>query len=129
MSQRSEHWQRVFQMKEADEVSWTQACPERSLALIESVGIAKDAGVIDIGGGTSGLAGELLGRGYSNLAVLDLAGAALEKSSEKLGEQSAEVELIESDVTSFAPRRRYGLWHDRACFHFLTGADDRAAYW
>ena len=26
------------------------------------------------------------------------------------------------------PDRRYGLWHDRALFHFLVGASDRARY-
>ena len=30
--------------------------------------------------------------------------------------------------TAWTPPRRYGLWHDRAVFHFLTDPADRAAY-
>jgi trans-aconitate methyltransferase len=38
------------------------------------------------------------------------------------------VQWFESDVAAFEPPRRYGLWHDRAVFHFLTGPEDRQAY-
>jgi hypothetical protein len=33
-----------------------------------------------------------------------------------------------ADITRWQPDRRYDLWHDRAVFHFLTDAGDRAAY-
>src|SRR6185312_7252880 len=33
-----------------------------------------------------------------------------------------------SDVTRWIPPRRFGLWHDRAAFHFLTEEADRDAY-
>ncbi|MEZ5767917.1 MAG: hypothetical protein R3D80_09830 [Paracoccaceae bacterium] len=32
------------------------------------------------------------------------------------------------DVTAWAPPRRYGLWHDRAVFHFLADPGARSAY-
>ena len=38
------------------------------------------------------------------------------------------MEWVVSDVLTWAPDRRYDLWHDRAVFHFLTDPDDRAAY-
>jgi trans-aconitate methyltransferase len=38
------------------------------------------------------------------------------------------VEWFEADVTSFEPPHRFGVWHDRAVFHFLTAADDRQRY-
>jgi len=31
-------------------------------------------------------------------------------------------------VTRWKPPQRYDVWHDRAAFHFLTDAADRAAY-
>lgn len=34
-----------------------------------------------------------------------------------------------ADITRTAlPAQRYGLWHDRAVFHFLTTAEQRSAY-
>ena len=36
---------------------------------------------------------------------------------------------IEGDITTVAlPAAAYDLWHDRAVFHFLTAAEDRARY-
>ena len=33
-----------------------------------------------------------------------------------------------ADVTAWQPPKPYDIWHDRAAFHFLTDAKDRAAY-
>lgn len=125
---RREHWNRVHQTRAPDSVSWYQRRPELSLELIAASGVAKDAGIIDIGGGASVLVDHLLDRGYANLAVLDVAGSALNACRSRLGTRAAEVEWFESDVTTFEPPHRYALWHDRAAFHFLTDADDRACY-
>ena len=35
---------------------------------------------------------------------------------------------INADVLTHRLERRYSLWHDRAVFHFMTDAADRAAY-
>lgn len=125
---RREHWNRVYQTRALDSVSWYQRRPDVSLELIAASGIAKNAGIIDIGGGASVLVDHLLDLGYSNLAVLDISGAALNASRSRLGAQAAAVEWFEADVTTFEPPRRYALWHDRAAFHFLTEAGDRAHY-
>lgn len=125
---RREHWNRVYQTKATDSVSWYQQRPDVSLELITSSGIAKDAGIIDIGGGASLLVDHLFDLGYTNLAVLDVAGSALSACRSRLGARAAAVEWFEADVTSFEPPHRYALWHDRAAFHFLTEAGDRARY-
>jgi SAM-dependent methyltransferase len=62
------------------------------------------------------------------LAVLDVSGAALDASRARLGARAAAVQWFEADVTTFEPPHRYALWHDRAAFHFLTDAGDRARY-
>jgi len=90
--------------------------------------VSKDAGVIDVGGGASVLVDCLLDDGYTHIAVLDVSGAALNHSRTRLGARAGIVEWFEADVTSFEPPHRFGLWHDRAVFHFLTGADDRRGY-
>lgn len=125
---RREHWNRVYQTRAPESVSWYQRRPDVSLELIAASGIAKDAGIIDVGGGASVLVDHLLDLGYTNLAVLDVSGAALNVSRSRLAARAASVEWLEADVTTFEPPHRYALWHDRAAFHFLTSAADRASY-
>jgi trans-aconitate methyltransferase len=126
--ERRDHWNRVYETRTPDSVSWFQVRPALSLDMIAAASIRKDAGIIDVGGGASVLVDCLLERGYTNLAVLDLSGAALKVSRSRLGAKAAAVHWIEADVTSFEPPRRYALWHDRAVFHFLTDGRDRAGY-
>jgi len=125
---RREHWNQVYQAKDTDDVSWFQRRPDLSLVLILASGVSKDGGIIDVGGGASTLPDFLLDEGYTHLAVLDVSGVALAHSRSRLGERAGAVDWYEADVTSFAPPRRFELWHDRAVFHFLTAAADRRAY-
>jgi ubiquinone/menaquinone biosynthesis C-methylase UbiE len=61
--------------------------------------------------------------------VLDLSAAALTAAQMRLGLQASKVQWIEADVTKVnLPDYRFDVWHDRAVFHFLTSAEDRAAY-
>ena len=45
-----------------------------------------------------------------------------------MGARAGKVEWFEADVTGFNPPHRFGLWHDRAVFHFLTDKVDREKY-
>jgi SAM-dependent methyltransferase len=121
------HWEGVYAGGYED-VSWFQARPDFSLRLIRSTGIAKDAGIIDVGGGASSLVDCLLGEGYSPLAVLDISPSAIGYARKRLGDGAKRVSWFEADVTTFDPPRRFGLWHDRAVFHFLTDEAQRRAY-
>lgn len=125
---RQQHWNQVYETKGPLEVSWYQRRPEVSLALIAAAGVGKDARIIDVGGGASILVDCLLEAGYTGIAVLDLSAIALNYSRARLGTRAAAVEWFEADVTTFMPPHRFGLWHDRAVFHFLTAADDRHGY-
>lgn len=125
---RKDHWEQVYQTKAPDDVSWFQTQPAISLKLIESSGVGKDAGIIDVGGGSSVLVDFLLDAGFSKLAVLDISAAALEHARQRLGRRASSVEWCETDVTTFNPPHRFGLWHDRAVFHFLTDKADRQKY-
>ena len=90
-----------------------------SLALIERLGVPQAAPIIDVGGGTSLLVDELLARGYTDLTILDVSPKALSIARQRLG-GGAPVRWLCEDITTWRPKRRYGLWHDRAVFHFLT---------
>lgn len=96
--------------------------------MIEAGGVDRASAVIDVGGGASTLVDELITRGFSDLAVLDVSDEVLAKVGTRLGEQRCHVTLIQQDITSFQPTRKYALWHDRAVFHFLTLAADRELY-
>ena len=121
------HWERVY-ADGCEDVSWFQARPDLSLRLIKSSGVAKDAGIIDVGGGASPLVDCLLDEGYSPLAVLDISLTALRYARDRLGSRARLVNWFEVDVTAFDPPCRFGVWHDRAVFHFLMGAAERRAY-
>jgi SAM-dependent methyltransferase len=126
MAATKDHWESVYQTKGDREVSWTQADPQLSLSLISE---AQRGGgsVIDVGGGASVLVGRLLNVGYS-VAVLDISRASLERSAAKLGARSDKVRWIVADVTAAPDLGVFDVWHDRAVFHFLTQAVQRAAY-
>src|SRR5579859_4125248 len=125
---RKQHWDQVYAEKAEDAVSWFEARPETSLALLHSAGIARTDALIDVGGGASRLVDALLQEGFSDVTVLDIAAAALEKSRARLGDDAGKAQWIAADITRWRPERRYRLWHDRAVFHFLTDPQDREAY-
>ena len=127
--QSKEHWEKVYTTRTTDAVSWFQPHADLSLGLIEATGVSHDAAIIDVGGGASTLVDDLLANGYTDLSVLDLSAAALAAAQRRLGLRAAKVQWIEADVTKAdLPARRFDVWHDRAVFHFLTSAEDRAAY-
>jgi trans-aconitate methyltransferase len=122
------HWEEVYRQKAEDAVSWFQPRPELSLDLIRASGLVPDDPIIDVGGGASRLVDALLAAGVRDITVLDIADAALDKARKRLGASAAQVHWLTADVTHWRPERKYRLWHDRAVFHFLTEAADRAAY-
>jgi SAM-dependent methyltransferase len=123
-----EHWRRVYEAKRADEVSWYQPVPEASLDALDRLGIGPETSLVDVGGGASSLVDALLDRGWKDLTVVDIAAPALAASQERLGTRSNEVDWRTADIRRWRPDRQFGVWHDRAVFHFLTEPDDRAAY-
>ncbi|HWQ87010.1 class I SAM-dependent methyltransferase [Brevundimonas sp.] len=123
------HWENVYQTRAVDDVSWYRPHLEVSLRLIADA--APDAGsaVIDVGGGEATLVDDLVVRGYSDVTVLDISPAAIDVAKGRLGPSAAAVHWITGDITAVGlEAARYDVWHDRAVFHFLTSADDRAAY-
>lgn len=127
--QSKDHWEQVYTTKPEDGVSWFQVHARQSVELISRTGVAKDASVIDVGGGASTLVDDLLADGFSRVTVLDLSEAALATSRTRLGERASNVTWLAGDITKFiVPRHAYDVWHDRAVFHFLTTREEREAY-
>lgn len=123
------HWERIYTEKAPDTVSWYRPHLEKSLGLIGKFAPGKSASIIDVGGGESTLVDDLLSRGYENITVLDISQAAIDVSRKRLGAFSERVHWQVADIARVElPSSAYDLWHDRAVFHFLTVASDRAAY-
>ena len=125
---RQAHWEQVYSEKTPTEVSWFQSHPQQSLELVNTAAIDKTARIIDVGGGASTLVDFLLDAGYQNIAVLDIAQAAIEQAKRRLGERASKVVWIKEDVTAFSADEAFDIWHDRAVLHFLTGRDEQKKY-
>jgi SAM-dependent methyltransferase len=123
------HWDKVYESKAADAVSWYRPHLERSIELIERVAPDRSTSIIDVGGGEATLVDDLLGKGYRNISVLDISAAAIAFSRKRVGALAQHVKWIVSDVTTAdLPSATFDVWHDRAVFHFLTTHEARAAY-
>jgi 2-polyprenyl-3-methyl-5-hydroxy-6-metoxy-1,4-benzoquinol methylase len=123
-----EHWEKVYRSKQHSEVSWYQATPKLSLDFVRDLQIAKDAAIIDVGGGDSFFVDHLLDAGFSNITVLDISEAAINRAKQRLGPKASLVNWIVSDITEFVPCKKYDFWHDRAVFHFLTSKEQVNKY-
>jgi hypothetical protein len=125
---RQEHWDDVYNRRAPTEVSWFESKPNWSLGAITSAGLDLPSPIIDVGGGASTLADELIRHGFCDVSVLDISEAVLANVRVRLAAAANSIHFIQTDITRFEPARAYALWHDRAVFHFLTTAQDRDAY-
>jgi trans-aconitate methyltransferase len=126
---RQAHWEKVYNTKRENELSWFQENPAPSLDLIAKAGATAASSVIDIGGGASRLVDALVENGFRNVTVLDLSDAALMAAKARLLGRAEQVRWVVADVTEWEPHGlAYDIWHDRAAFHFLTEERDRVAY-
>lgn len=127
MQDRAAYWESIYATKGDADLSWFQATPGCSMQLVSRI-IPRPNAAIDVGGGQSALAGELLGIGVSTVVVLDISPSAIRRGQERLGPYSSRVRWIEADILRERELGPFDLWHDRACFHFLTEKADRQRY-
>jgi 2-polyprenyl-3-methyl-5-hydroxy-6-metoxy-1,4-benzoquinol methylase len=123
------HWERVYDTKAPDQVSWFRPHLLMSLGLIERAAGVREASIIDVGAGASTLVDDLLAAGYRNLTVLDISQTAIEVAKHRLGPAAASIRWLRANVArEDFPPHSYDVWHDRAVFHFLTNPEERLAY-
>jgi SAM-dependent methyltransferase len=120
------HWDGVYGSRSLESVSWHQAEAATSRRLIAMVSGPQDS-VVDVGAGASTLADELLDGGWSDVTVLDVSARALDEVRARLRHRGG-ASFVVTDLLEWDPPRSYGVWHDRAVFHFLTAAAQRQAY-
>ena len=123
------HWETVYATKGPEDLSWYTPHLQRSLAYIQRTGLPTTASIIDVGAGEATLVDDLLGAGYRDVTVMDIAGSALQACRDRLGPRADAVTWMAVDVLAARlPARSYDIWHDRAVFHFLTDKAQRGAY-
>ena len=125
---RKKHWENIYQTKDLKDVSWYQPTPTTSLDFLKHFNIPTTAKIIDIGGGDSFLVDHLLDLGYTDLTVLDISAASLDRAKQRLGDRSTKVKWIVADAATFKQTEQYDFWHDRAAFHFLTQEQEITNY-
>jgi SAM-dependent methyltransferase len=128
MSEAQQHWDTVYRTKSDAGVSWYQKRPELSLRLILAAVPDRSTAIVDIGCGTSSLLADLHAAGYRELTGLDISVVAVDRERRRLGAAAGEMDWVVEEVTVWRPARRYGLWHDRAVFHFLIEPAAQDAY-
>lgn len=123
------HWEQVYRTRPPNEVSWYQEHAALSVRLIQESTPDGNAPILNVGAGASVLHRELVAAGYTDLTAIDISGTALETARLEMGEMAGRVCWIEGNILEVAlSEHGYTVWHDRAVFHFLTDAADRAAY-
>jgi SAM-dependent methyltransferase len=125
---RRTHWQGIYMRRSPEEVSWYERTPAVSLRRVREAVESGAQSILDVGGGASTLVDEVLQLGLRRIAVLDVSDQALETSKARLGCASRLVEWIVGDVTEIDDLGQFGIWHDRAVFHFLTDQREQERY-
>ncbi|MDW3689019.1 class I SAM-dependent methyltransferase [Cupriavidus sp. CV2] len=123
-----QHWEQVYAGKSVLGLGWHVARLEHSLALLQRFGQEPGASLIDVGGGSSTLVDDALSMGY-RVTVADVATSALNAARSRLGERSATVSWMCTDIlTTDFEKKTFDIWHDRAVFHFLKAPAARTRY-
>ena len=98
----AKHWNQIYTDRATDSLGWYKPHLETPLAWIDELGLDPQDPVIDVGAGASTLIDDLLARGHQSLTVLDLSGAAIQITRQRLGAASAAVTWLVGDVTELA---------------------------
>jgi 2-polyprenyl-3-methyl-5-hydroxy-6-metoxy-1,4-benzoquinol methylase len=122
------HWNKVYSTRHQNEVSWYQSTPKVSLGFIHELNIPSTASVIDVGGGDSLLADNLLASGFTDITVLDISETAINRAKQRLGKEAEKINWIVSDIIELHTEKKFDCWHDRAAFHFLTTEEQVEKY-
>ena len=112
------HWEKIYQTKKNDGVSWFQETPTESIELIKKYSSDSSDKIIDVGCGKGFLADNLLESKFKDITLVDISSNALSEINNRLKNQY--LSFIETDILNFNSDNKYDVWHDRAVFHFIT---------
>ena len=123
-----DHWQKIYNTKNEQELSWFQEYPTASMKFIHSLNLDLNSKIIDVGSGDGRFIEAMIEKGYQDITALDISEAAIKRAIKRLGGQSKTIKWVASDILHFEPPGKYDLWHDRATFHFLINEEEINRY-
>ena len=112
------HWEKIYETKTIDGVSWYEKTPHQSIKLIQKYSDKNSDKIIDVGCGKSFLADNLYKLNYENITLVDISLNALNEVKSRL--KNDYLNFIETNILNFNSENGYDIWHDRAVFHFIT---------
>ncbi|MFC4942035.1 class I SAM-dependent methyltransferase [Pseudonocardia sp. GCM10023141] len=124
----TEHWDTVYADRGERGVSWFTETPALSLDMLDAAHVGPERSLVDVGAGASRLVDAVLARGHTDVTALDVSEQGLAVAQKRLGAAAERVHWVVSDLLAWRPGRTFGLWHDRAVFHFLRDPDAQARY-
>ena len=86
------HWDDVYARRQTTHMSWYQPVPHMSLRLVTEA--VSSGHVVDVGAGASGLAANLLTRGY-RVTLVDISHHVLDMDRHQIGQKA---DYVESDI-------------------------------
>lgn len=128
----TEHWDKVYQTKEDEQLGWFEKDPGPTLKLIDKCNLKPDATILNVGVGTTTLIDALLDKGFTNIIVNDLSKAALQKLEARiLKKYNYQLNCIADDLTNpenLIKLKNVDLWIDRAVLHFFLTKEGQDNY-
>ena len=128
----TEHWDKVYQTKEDEQLGWFEKDPGPTLKLIDKCNLKPDATILNVGVGTTTLIDALLDKGFTKIIANDLSKAALEKLETRiLKKYNYQLRSIADDLTNpknLLKLKNIDLWIDRAVLHFFLSEEGQENY-
>ena len=121
------HWDKIYQSKNHEQLSWHQDRASISLDWILEY-THKDTAILDVGSGVSILADNLLDADYCHLSLLEISLNATQIMKKRLKKRLDCVTFYNENILRFESATQFDCWHDRAVFHFLTAVKDQEIY-
>lgn len=94
-----DHWEHVYSSRPPVKLGWYEPHLRTSLNWIKEIELAKDAPIIDVGGGASTLVDDLLEEGYRSITVFDISDKALSMTKARLDNRAGLVTWLVGDIT------------------------------
>ncbi len=126
-----EHWNRVYSIKDNDELGWYQEIAYPSINVISKLNLNHRDPILIVGAGTTTLVDSLIDLGYTSIIASDISNEALNKLENRLNEHQGKILFVEDDLSDSTELKKLSnivLWHDRACLHFLIDLDQQKSY-
>lgn len=125
------HWDIAYTKNTTQKLGWYEESSKKTIELIKTSEVAKNAKILNVGVGSSKIIDELIADGYTNLIANDLSQKAIDDIKDRLKEKSTEIDFIVDDLINPSKLNKLSnvdVWNDRAVLHFFLKEEEKASY-